>query len=535
MNKILTVLMLSGALLLSFCMFSQNTSPYWSLAGNSNASISSRLGTTTSVPLRLVTNNAERLRIDINGKVGIGGTTPNGKLTVFGSGGTPAASWVSSGVPIFAGFGENMGGNADHILAMASNVPTARAVFLGRKARGTLAAPAAVQTNDYLLSLFASGYDGGTFQSPAAVDLFCDGTPSAGNVPARISFSTGSNASNRRERLKIGSTGDINLNNGQLFVRQSDGHVSIGTSTPDPNFSVTIKGGDYGTFGTGGFYGFYALAVSTGVYGEGQTGIFGNGTDYGVYGENFPSNANAYAGFFAGDVFTVGMYQSSDAKLKQHVAEVSAAVDIISQLHPKTYEFRQDGSFKLMHLPGGMHYGLIAQDLEKVLPNLVKDSKFDTKMAKPSVPGHPSSIRSSDEVIGFKAVNYTELIPILVKAVQELEARNKQQDSVIDRLEKLLTKSVPGQTVSSEAAGSLGQNIPNPGASVTTIPYRLPSGSHQARLALTDIAGRLIQSIPLSASGAARLSTSSLPSGVYHYSLIIDNRVIDTKQMLITR
>src|SRR5689334_3646559 len=128
----------------SSILHAQNVAPFWSLSGNSNANAASKLGTTNSIPLRLLTNNVERMRIDPAGKVGIGTTAPNGKLTVFGSGSNPAASWVTSGIPIFAGFGENVAGNADHILAMASNAPNARPVFLGRRSRGTLNAPAAV-------------------------------------------------------------------------------------------------------------------------------------------------------------------------------------------------------------------------------------------------------------------------------------------------------------------------------------------------------------------------------------------------------
>lgn len=46
-------------------------------------------------------------------------------------------------------------------------------------------------------------------------------------------------------------------------------------------------------------------------------------------------------------------------------------MSIINKLKPKNYEFRNDGKYAAMNLPKGNHYGLIAQELEEVLPNLV--------------------------------------------------------------------------------------------------------------------------------------------------------------------
>src|SRR6476659_5196179 len=80
----------------------QNTSPYWSLAGNSNATTSSKLGTTNAIPLRFYTKNAERLRIDTFGNVGIGTTTIGSRLTVnSASGASPLKVQINASTKLY--------------------------------------------------------------------------------------------------------------------------------------------------------------------------------------------------------------------------------------------------------------------------------------------------------------------------------------------------------------------------------------------------------------------------------------------------
>ena len=117
------------------------------------------------------------------------------------SGNTPATKWVTTGVPLITGYGEQASGNADQILAMASTLQGARPVILGRRSRGTLAAPAVVAANDYVVSFLASGYDGSGFQNTAAIDFYVDGTPSVNNVPIRLSLVTEIGRASCRERV----------------------------------------------------------------------------------------------------------------------------------------------------------------------------------------------------------------------------------------------------------------------------------------------------------------------------------------------
>ena len=68
-------------LIAAFCLttiFSILTSAQtWNLAGNGDANVFSKLGTTNSFPVRIFVKNSEKMRVDSSGLVAIGTTTPN--------------------------------------------------------------------------------------------------------------------------------------------------------------------------------------------------------------------------------------------------------------------------------------------------------------------------------------------------------------------------------------------------------------------------------------------------------------------------
>ena len=77
------------------------------------------------------------------------------------------------------------------------------------------------------------------------------------------------------------------------------------------------------------------------------------------------------------------VYVTSDKNLKKNIKDFEDAMSIINKLQPKNYEFRTDEKFASLHLTKGTHYELIAQDLEEVLPNLVKESPHELILSKP--------------------------------------------------------------------------------------------------------------------------------------------------------
>lgn len=95
-------------------------------------------------------------------------------------------------------------------------------------------------------------------------------------------------------------------------------------------------------------------------------------------------------------------------------------VEKVMQLKPYTYYYRAD-EFSFMNLDKGKQLGFVAQDMEKVFPELVSEVS------------HPKTNGKTTEIEKYKAINYIGLIPVLAQAMQEqqteistVKAENKQ-------------------------------------------------------------------------------------------------------------
>lgn len=98
------------------------------------------------------------------------------------------------------------------------------------------------------------------------------------------------------------------------------------------------------------------------------------------------------------------VYNYSDARAKTNIQPLSAGLNIINKFNPVSYTFANNirgtevSPFKIGG--DGKELGLLAQDVEKVLPNVV--------ITDPN---------------GNKLINYTALISVLINAVNELSAK----------------------------------------------------------------------------------------------------------------
>lgn len=85
----------------------------------------------------------------------------------------------------------------------------------------------------------------------------------------------------------------------------------------------------------------------------------------------------------------------------------------------------------------------------------------------------------------------------------------------------------------------LSQNYPNPFNPVTTIEFSLPKNGF-VNLRVYDITGREVWNFgnaQISNAGSYKVTfdASKLSSGVYFYSLCVDNKIVDTKKMILLK
>ncbi|MBN1896421.1 MAG: tail fiber domain-containing protein, partial [Candidatus Aenigmarchaeota archaeon] len=151
---------------------------------------------------------------------------------------------------------------------------------------------------------------------------------------------------------------------------------------------------DYvGVGGNSGWTGVQGTGTTYGVYGSGQYGVYGTGTTYDFYGTKNSA--------FAQSVTSAAFLYSSDASLKKNIATLDNSLEKILKLRGVSFNWKKDNQASI---------GLIAQEVEDVYPELVTGED------------------------GSKAVQYGNLVAVLIEAVKE---QQKEIDELEARIEVL--------------------------------------------------------------------------------------------------
>jgi len=119
--------------------------------------------------------------------------------------------------------------------------------------------------------------------------------------------------------------------------------------------------------------------------------------------------------------------QSSDLNLKEGIAPLSSTLSTLMNVNVYSYQYRNDTG---LSLPSGTHFGVIAQEMELMFPNLVHNNRQIVSTGD-AIGAGPSS---ETAVVEFKSVNYTEMIPVLIKAIQEQQEQIDALKAEIERL-----------------------------------------------------------------------------------------------------
>ncbi len=282
----------------------------------------------------------------------------------------------------------------------------------------------------------------------------------------------------------------------------------------------------------------YGNTHHNGTNNYGVKGVATDGTNnYGVYGVAAidpvactAGSCTQAAGYFAGDlVYTGSSFQTSDQFLKQNINPLENSLSLIAQLQPKTYEFK-DQSYPQMHLSTGLQYGVIAEDIELIFPDMVRSFVQPAEYDEQGVQTHPP--------VNFKGVSYTALIPILIAGIQEQQTRIDSLVNVIGNGSRPAPEQAEGNhyrvNLGSSQEAVLFQNRPNPFAGSTTINYFIPEHAGKAVMSFFDNTGVMIREFVIDekGQGAVEVNATQLKSDIYTYSLIIDGKVVDTKRMV---
>ena len=318
------------------------------------------------------TNTSERMRIDLNGDVGIGMTSPDLKLVVHGddSSGVVSVRNASNGRDTLKS--ENAAGNRTFNIG---NDASGHGILLVRNSSGT--------TNTFITGSGNSYFNAGNVgigETSPGIALVVHGDDSSGVVSVR-------NASDSRDTFKSeNAAGTRTLNiandasgNAQVFVRNSSG------------------------------------TITSFINGSGNSYFNGGSVGIGVVSPAHAIDVVGTAGLSTGTAWT----NTSDSRVKQKVETIENALEKIEALRPVSFEYTQDYADCTDGIVAGQRYNsFIAQEYAEVFPDAVS---VGPDLVKES-PGEEPVVLLSD----LKQFTPHDLNMYLVRAVQELSAQIKE-------------------------------------------------------------------------------------------------------------
>ena len=251
-----------------------------------------------------------------------------------------------------------------------------------------------------------------------------------------------------KRNLKIQQ--DVSIGDAMVDNHTGLNVIKTTNGTTNPYYGIKSQAISWTSMPTSSLYGVYSVAdadpASQMISGQSIVGIYGmciKGSNKpthfaagvagiakyyggcGIYGGigagNLPSSMSSgglYAGYFDGTTIVNGtltattISTTSDERQKENIQTISPeSAENIQLLTPVSYTLKQDSTWKYDKEAKelqGVHYGLIAQEVQKVFPELVYERG------------------------GQLSINYIELIPLLILEVQKLSEQVEELQKKID-------------------------------------------------------------------------------------------------------
>jgi hypothetical protein len=108
----------------------------------------------------------------------------------------------------------------------------------------------------------------------------------------------------------------------------------------------------------------------------------------------------------------VTAYTTSDKRLKKNIKTIDNALDIINKIRPVSFNWNDKAKELNSSKTDTIEFGIIAQELEKILPNTVKNMYGGE----------------------YKGIDYIQIIPYLIAAIKEQNSVIQEQNSAIQEL-----------------------------------------------------------------------------------------------------
>ena len=369
--------------------------------------------------------SAAKVTIAANGVVGIGtANVPSNDNTV-----TPTLNVAGSGVKGAAQITRHgsLGGGGALIQLAATRGDDVNSYTV-------------VQDGDGIGQVAFLAADGDEFVYAASITAQVDGTPGNDDMPGRLNFNTTADGSKgATERMRITSTGNVGINRAapvtKLHIEGGGTSLPATTgTTPSAGTTLRIRPGDNAILDIGGNSATGAWLQSydqTGMQTKYPLLLNPNGGDvsigtttrtakfnvYAVGGSTAQIQNNIAAGTnaivqigFLNDNGLIGSIQSSgtstsyvtssDYRLKENVEYEWSATERLKKLKPARFNFIADAEKTFD--------GFLAHEAQEVVPEAVTGVKDEV---------------DDKGIAVMQGIDQAKLVPLLVKTIQELEAR----------------------------------------------------------------------------------------------------------------